>query len=53
MIIFHSDSKAPFSVTEGLDPVATLKDDATAVAWSKEGDRMSAENTTVLTNCEC
>ncbi|KAM7035952.1 LOW QUALITY PROTEIN: dynein axonemal heavy chain 11 [Passerculus sandwichensis] len=31
----------------------TLRDNATAVAWSKEWDRMSTENTTVLTNCEC
>lgn len=53
MIIFHSDSKAPFPVTEGLDSIATLTDDATAVAWSNEGDRMSTENATVLTNCEC
>ncbi|XP_072781704.1 dynein axonemal heavy chain 11 isoform X7 [Taeniopygia guttata] len=41
-------SKAPFPVTEGPDPIATLRDDA--VAWSNEGDGMSTENATVLTN---
>lgn len=53
MITFHSDSKAPFPVAEGLDPIATLTDDATAAVWSNEGDGMSTENATVLTNCEC
>jgi len=55
MIIFHSDSKVPIPVTEGLDPIATLTDDATIAAWSNEGlpgDRMSTENATILTNCE-
>lgn len=50
MIIFHSDSKAPFPGKEGPDPIATLTDD---VAWSNKGDGMSTENATVLTNCEC
>lgn len=53
MIIFHSDPKAPVPVAEGLDPIATLTDDATTVARSNEVDRMSTENATILTNCEC
>lgn len=42
-------------MTESLDPIATLTDDATIAAWSNEGlpsDRMSTENATVLTNCK-
>lgn len=56
MIIFHSDSKVPAPVAEGLDPIAALTDDATIAAWSNKGlpgDRMSTENATILTNCEC
>ncbi|RMC05104.1 hypothetical protein DUI87_18286 [Hirundo rustica rustica] len=41
---------APFPMMEALGPIATLTDDATALAWSNEGDRMSTENATVLTN---
>ncbi|KAM9302491.1 LOW QUALITY PROTEIN: dynein axonemal heavy chain 11 [Morus bassanus] len=55
-IPFLKSQKVPFPVTEGLDPIATLTDDATIAAWSNEGlpgDRMSTENATILTNCEC
>lgn len=41
---------------EGLDPIATLTDDATTTGWSNEGlpaDRMSAENATIKTHCKC
>ncbi|KAM9287928.1 LOW QUALITY PROTEIN: dynein axonemal heavy chain 11 [Cariama cristata] len=47
--------KVPIPVTESLDPIAELTDDATIVAWSNEGlpsDRMSTENATILTNCK-
>ncbi|KAM6087603.1 LOW QUALITY PROTEIN: dynein axonemal heavy chain 11 [Chlamydotis macqueenii] len=52
---FLKSQKVPIPVTEGLDPIATLTDDATIVAWSNEGlpgDRMSTENATILTNCK-
>ncbi|PKU38686.1 dynein heavy chain axonemal [Limosa lapponica baueri] len=47
--------EVPVPVTEVLDPIAALTDDAVIAAWSNEGlpgDRMSAENATLLTNCE-
>ncbi|KAM6412695.1 LOW QUALITY PROTEIN: dynein axonemal heavy chain 11 [Pluvialis apricaria] len=46
----------PNPVTEGPDPIAALTDDAMIAVWSHEGllgDRMSTENATILTNCEC
>nr|XP_036878224.1 dynein heavy chain 11, axonemal [Manis javanica] len=42
-------------VTEGLDLIAMLTDDATVATWNNEGlpsDRMSTENATILTHCE-
>lgn len=45
----------PIPVTEGLDPLTMLVDDAAIAAWSNEGlpgDRMSIENATILTSCE-
>ncbi|KAM7121693.1 dynein axonemal heavy chain 11 [Molossus nigricans] len=42
-------------VTEGLDMIALLTDDATVAAWSNEGlpgDRTSAENAAILAHCE-
>ncbi|KAH0513436.1 Dynein heavy chain 11, axonemal [Microtus ochrogaster] len=42
-------------ITEGLDLIATLTDDATIATWNNEGlpnDRMSTENATILTHCE-
>ncbi|XP_059253508.1 dynein axonemal heavy chain 11 [Mustela nigripes] len=42
-------------ITEGLDLVAMLTDDATIATWNNEGlpsDRMSTENATILTHCE-
>ncbi|KAK4826757.1 hypothetical protein QYF61_011125 [Mycteria americana] len=47
--------EVPIPETEGLDPIATLTDDAMIAAWSSEGlagDRMSTENATILTNCK-
>ncbi|MGH0148390.1 UNVERIFIED_CONTAM: hypothetical protein FKN15_039512 [Acipenser sinensis] len=48
-------NKVPIPLTEGLDPIGMLTDDATVAAWNNEGlpsDRMSTENATILTNCE-
>ncbi|RXM32245.1 Dynein heavy chain 11, axonemal [Acipenser ruthenus] len=47
--------EVPIPLTEGLDPIGMLTDDATVAAWNNEGlpsDRMSTENATILTNCE-
>uniref|UniRef100_A0A8D0L4V2 Dynein axonemal heavy chain 11 n=1 Tax=Sphenodon punctatus TaxID=8508 RepID=A0A8D0L4V2_SPHPU len=54
-IPFLKSQKVPIPITEGLDPIAMLTDDATIAAWNNEGlpsDRMSTENATILTNCE-
>ncbi|KAM6210848.1 LOW QUALITY PROTEIN: dynein axonemal heavy chain 11 [Sarcoramphus papa] len=54
-IPFLKSQKVPIPVTEGLDPIATLTDDAMIAAWSNKGlpgDRMSTENATILTNCK-
>lgn len=42
-------------MTEGLDPVLMLTDDATVATWCNQGlpnDRMSIENATILINSE-
>ncbi|XP_039611034.1 LOW QUALITY PROTEIN: dynein heavy chain 11, axonemal-like [Polypterus senegalus] len=42
-------------MTEGLDPICMLTDDATIAQWNNEGlpsDKMSTQNATILTNCE-
>jgi len=47
--------KVPIPVTENLDPLSMLIDDADMAAWNNEGlpaDRMSYENATILTSCE-
>ncbi|XP_044918704.1 dynein axonemal heavy chain 11 isoform X1 [Mustela putorius furo] len=47
--------KVSIPITEGLDLVAMLTDDATIATWNNEGlpsDRMSKENATILTHCE-
>ncbi|XP_043549538.1 dynein axonemal heavy chain 11 isoform X1 [Chiloscyllium plagiosum] len=47
--------KAPIPMTEGLDAVALLSDDATIAAWNNEGlpsDKTSMENATIFSNCE-
>lgn len=43
----------PIPMTEGLDPLSLLTDDASIAAWNNEGlptDRMSTENACILTN---
>ncbi|KAM6374901.1 LOW QUALITY PROTEIN: dynein axonemal heavy chain 11 [Alca torda] len=55
-IPFLMSQKVSIPVTEDLDPIAMLTDDAVIVARTNEGlhgDRMSTENATILTNCEC
>ncbi|XP_060681399.1 dynein axonemal heavy chain 11-like isoform X1 [Hemiscyllium ocellatum] len=52
---FLKSLKVSIPITEGLDPIAMLTDDATIATWNNEGlpsDRMSTENATILTNCE-
>uniref|UniRef100_W5MKY4 Dynein, axonemal, heavy polypeptide 9 like n=1 Tax=Lepisosteus oculatus TaxID=7918 RepID=W5MKY4_LEPOC len=47
--------KVPVPMTEGLDPVSMLTDDATVARWNNEGlpsDKMSTQNATILANCE-
>ncbi|KAM3917468.1 dynein axonemal heavy chain 11-like [Leptodactylus fuscus] len=47
--------KVPVPMTEGLDPISMLTDDATIAKWNNEGlpsDKMSIENGTILSNCE-
>ncbi|XP_048881302.1 dynein axonemal heavy chain 11 isoform X2 [Brienomyrus brachyistius] len=54
-IPFLTSLKDPIPLTDGLDPILILMDDATMAAWSSEGlpsDRMSLENAAILANCE-
>lgn len=42
-------------MTQDLDPLSMLTDDAQIAGWNNEGlpsDRMSTENATILCNCE-
>lgn len=42
-------------ITEGLDPLTLLTDDAQIAIWNNEGlpsDRMSTENATILCNSD-
>lgn len=42
-------------LTDGLDPILMLTDDATVAAWHNQGlpnDRMSVENAAILTTSE-
>ena len=45
----------PIPISENLDPMSLLTDDAQIASWCNEGlpsDRMSAENATILSNAE-
>ncbi|TMS09367.1 Dynein heavy chain 11, axonemal [Larimichthys crocea] len=52
---FLRSQKIPILMTDGLDPVLMLTDDAMVAQWNNEGlpgDKMSTQNATILTNCE-
>ncbi|XP_066237508.1 dynein axonemal heavy chain 17 isoform X2 [Saccopteryx leptura] len=47
--------KVPIPITNGLDPLTLLTDDADVATWNNQGlpsDRMSTENATILCNTE-
>ncbi|KAL0966379.1 hypothetical protein UPYG_G00294600 [Umbra pygmaea] len=52
---FLRGQKTPIPMTDGLDPVVMLTDDATVAQWNNEGlpgDKMSTQNAGILINCE-
>nr|XP_054596285.1 dynein axonemal heavy chain 11 [Nothobranchius furzeri] len=54
-IPFLQSQKVSVPLTDGLDPVLVLTDDATIAAWYNQGlpnDRMSTENAAILTTSE-
>ncbi|XP_058902457.1 dynein axonemal heavy chain 17 isoform X5 [Kogia breviceps] len=54
-IPYINQLKVPIPITEGLDPLRLLTDDADVATWNNQGlpsDRMSAENATILCNTE-
>ncbi|XP_037532275.1 dynein heavy chain 11, axonemal [Nematolebias whitei] len=54
-IPFLQSQKVSVPLTDGLDPVIMLTDDATVAAWQNQGlpnDRMSTENAAILTTSE-
>ncbi|XP_042345657.1 dynein axonemal heavy chain 11 [Plectropomus leopardus] len=54
-IPFLQSQKVSVPLTDGLDPILMLTDDATVAAWHNQGlpnDRMSTENASILTTSE-
>nr|XP_019948992.1 PREDICTED: dynein heavy chain 11, axonemal [Paralichthys olivaceus] len=54
-IPFLQSQKVSAPLTDGLDPILMLTDDATVAAWQNQGlpnDRMSTENAAILTTSE-
>ncbi|XP_041843992.1 dynein heavy chain 11, axonemal [Melanotaenia boesemani] len=54
-IPFLQSQKVSVPLTDGLDPILMLTDDATVAAWHNQGlpnDRMSIENAAILTTSE-
>uniref|UniRef100_A0A4W4HCE4 Dynein, axonemal, heavy polypeptide 9 like n=1 Tax=Electrophorus electricus TaxID=8005 RepID=A0A4W4HCE4_ELEEL len=52
---FLHTQKVPIPMTNGLDPVSMLTDDAMIATWNNEGlpgDEMSTQNATIFLNCE-
>lgn len=55
LLEFLKQQKVPIPITEGLDPLSLLTDNATIAQWNNENlpsDRMSTENATILLNAE-
>lgn len=54
-IPFLLNQTNPFVISDALDPIQMLVNDAVVATWENEGlpsDRMSVENATILTVCE-
>ena len=54
-VIFLFLFQVSVPLTDGLDPIVILTDDATVAAWHNQGlpnDRMSTENAAILTTSE-
>ncbi|XP_037666336.1 dynein heavy chain 17, axonemal [Choloepus didactylus] len=54
-IPYINQLKVPIPITEGLDPLSLLTDDADVATWNNQGlpsDRMSTENATILCSTE-
>ncbi|CAO2646251.1 Dynein axonemal heavy chain 17 [Lemmus lemmus] len=54
-VISLANRQVPIPITEGLDPLTLLTDDADVASWNNQGlpsDRMSTENATILCNTE-
>lgn len=54
-IPFICQLKNPIVLTKDIDVISILSDEVTVAIWNNEGlpsDRMSAENATILTNCD-
>uniref|UniRef100_A0A7N8XYV6 Dynein axonemal heavy chain 11 n=1 Tax=Mastacembelus armatus TaxID=205130 RepID=A0A7N8XYV6_9TELE len=54
-IPFLQSQKVSVPLTDGLDPILMITDDATVAAWQNQGlpnDRMSTENAAILTTSE-
>ncbi|XP_078011950.1 dynein axonemal heavy chain 17 isoform X1 [Phascolarctos cinereus] len=54
-IPYLNQLKVPIPITEGLDPLTLLTDDADIATWNNQGlpsDRMSTENATIICNTE-
>eukprot|EP01135_Chromosphaera_perkinsii_P008680 Nk52_evm13s1444 gene=Nk52_evmTU13s1444 len=52
---FVKGQSTPIPITEDLDPLSLLTDDAQIATWNNEGlptDRVSIENASILTNCK-
>eukprot|EP00058_Branchiostoma_floridae_P010281 XP_002595769.1 hypothetical protein BRAFLDRAFT_200305 [Branchiostoma floridae] len=52
---FLKQQKVPIPMTEGIDPLTMLTDDASVAEWQNQelpSDRMSTENATILTNSD-
>ncbi|XP_016337659.1 dynein heavy chain 11, axonemal [Sinocyclocheilus anshuiensis] len=56
LIPFLRELQTPIPLTDGLDPVLTLTDQATVAGWQNQGlpaDRLSIENAAILMASQC